>query len=667
MTVVSVEEKVEDYYKRQLDINGIKYHTKNDFINDSIRTALTNAESKSGGSGNNYPDIKLLLQTSTMRRIPVMIEAKGHKGKLIKTGSDGDILQITKKKDGSPDFQYIQKYAVNGALHYGYAILDNSDYGEVICIGVNGYIGDDLELHKEIEAYYISNKNPIPLRINDVTDLSFLKDSNLDKLTSELDNIALDEKTREIITKQAESTLESRIKSIHQQLYDDEQLKIALTTNEKLYLFTGLIMAGLKTDGVKTLTNSDFESNNDEIDNDGQLISRRIESFLKKKGCSQDKIEMISALLKPVFKKRALWIPVNGESKLKTLYNKVSSEVIPCLQSDLHLDFMGKIFNSLNDWVAIDNDKKNDVVLTPRYITTFMAKLAQTNKDSFVWDAAMGSAGFLVAAMDIMIKDAEKTIHDLDELERKKHHIKEKQLLGVEILGNIYLLAVLNMILMGDGSSNIFNEDSLKKNKNTFPATVFLLNPPYSADGKGFIFVDKALRTMTNGYACILIQENAGSGNGLPYTKNILKNNTLIASIHMADIFKGKSNVQTAIYLFKVSRPHEINDLVTFIDFSEDGYTRQNRKKSSQNINLKNTDHAIERYNEVEAIILNKKKETNYYNIENGKVINDTITLNGDDWVFSQHVKLNTIPSEDDLKKTIKDYLDWKVSQNLRE
>lgn len=24
---------------------------------------------------------------------------------------------------------------------------------------------------------------------------------------------------------------------------------------------------------------------------------------------------------------------------------------------------------------------------------------------------------------------------------------------------------------------------------------------------------------MTSGYACILIQENAGSGNGLPYTK----------------------------------------------------------------------------------------------------------------------------------------------------
>lgn len=75
----------------------------------------------------------------------------------------------------------------------------------------------------------------------------------------------------------------------------------------------------------------------------------------------------------------------------------------------------------------------------------------------------MGSAGFLVSAMDIMIKDAQAKIHDQKELEKKITNIKEHQLLGVEILGNIYILAVLNMILMGDGSSNIYNGDLLKE------------------------------------------------------------------------------------------------------------------------------------------------------------------------------------------------------------
>ena len=172
---------------------------------------------------------------------------------------------------------------------------------------------------------------------------------------------------------------------------------------------------------------------------------------------------------------------------------------------------------------------------------------------------------------------------------------------------------------------------------------------------------------MTTGYACILIQENAGSGNGLPYTKRILKNNTLCASIHMSDIFCGKSSVQTAIYLFKVNRQHEKDDLVKFIDFSEDGYTRQNRKKSSQEVNLRDTDNAKARYEEIEAIILGKRSKTNYYTKENGLYVEDTISLDGNDWTFSQHRKIDTTPKLEDFKKTVADYLAWKVSTLLKE
>ncbi|MCT7722883.1 MAG: restriction endonuclease subunit M, partial [Lactobacillus crispatus] len=169
---------------------------------------------------------------------------------------------------------------------------------------------------------------------------------------------------------------------------------------------------------------------------------------------------------------------------------------------------------------------------------------------------------------------------------------------------------------------------------------------------------------MTKGYAAIIIQENAGSGNGLPYTKNILKNNTLVASIHMpTDLFGGKASVQTAIYVFKVARPHEEDDLVTFLDFSEDGYTRMNRKKSGQKVNLRDTDHAKERYEEVVAIVSDKKPKTNYYTERNHKVIKDTITLEGNDWTYNQHLKIDTTPAEEDFKRTVADYLSWKVSQ----
>ncbi|MEN6640479.1 HsdM family class I SAM-dependent methyltransferase [Gardnerella swidsinskii] len=598
--MASAEEKVEEFYKAQLDELNIRHYGKTEEINSSITKALKEADSKSGGSGNNYPDIQLLLQNSTRRDIPVMIEAKGTKNKLEKLSKDGDIELISKGKN---PHSVVQQYAVNGALHYGLAILDEGTYSEVIVIGINGWeLKDGWVSNPELKAYYISKKNgKVPKEIPDF-DFSQMKSENIDSLYNMIDRLLLTDKELESLKRDKEELLEQSIKSIHQRIYDDSAIKNLLSTNDKLYFFCGLIMAGLTTEGVKPLEVTDFYSNDDEIDNDGKKILNRTNSFLQKKKCPSDKIEMVNNYLKPVFEKRDLWKPVNGESVIKAVYKQVKEEILPLLESNIHLDFTGKILNSLNDWVLIDNDKKNDVVLTPRFVTNLMARIARTNKDSFVWDTCMGSSGFLVSAMELMIDDAKSTIKDNTVLDNKIKNIKQNQLLGIEILGNIYILAVLNMILMGDGSSQIICGDSHKEapdfmKSHNFPANVFLLNPPYSAPGKGLNFVDEALSKMETGYGAVLIQENAGSGQGEAYAQHILKENTLLASIHMpADLFNGKSSVQTAIYLFKVNRAHEVDDMVTFIDFSNDGYARQNRKKSTQKVNLRNVDHALERY-----------------------------------------------------------------------
>lgn len=668
--MASVEEKVEEYYKAQLDKLHIRHYGKTEEINSSITKALKEADSKSGGSGNNYPDIQLLLQNSTRRDIPVMIEAKGTKNKLEKLSKDGNIeLKSTGKNPNS----VVQKYAVNGSLHYGLAILDEGTYNEVIIIGINGTkLKDSVLSDPEIKAYYVAQKNgKIPKEINNF-DFSQMKSENLDSFYSVIDRLLLTDKELEQLKRDKEELLEQSIKDIHQRIYEDATIKNLLSTNDKLYFFCGLIMAGLTTEGVKPLEATDFYGNDDQCDNDGTKIINRTNSFLQKKKCPSDKVEMVNNYLKPVFEKRDLWKPINGESVIKSVYKQVKEDILPLLESNIRLDFTGKILNSLNDWVSIDNDKKNDVVLTPRFVTNLMARITRINKDSFVWDTCMGSSGFLVSAMDLMIDDAKNTIKDNTVLDSKIKNIKQNQLLGIEILGNIYILAVLNMILMGDGSSQIICGDSHKEapdfiKTHNFPANVFLLNPPYSAPGKGLNFVDEALSKMQTGYGAVLIQENAGSGQGDVYAKRILEKNTLLASIHMPnDLFNGKSSVQTAIYLFQVNCPHEVDDMVTFIDFSEDGYVRQNRKHSTQKVNLRNVDHALERYNEIVAICLGKKPKTAYYTETNELVIKDTITLNGDDWTFNQHKKIDTTPTEEDFKKTVADYLAWKVSAILK-
>ena len=118
--MASIEEQVEDHFKSILKNLGIRYYGKTDPINAPIAQALNDADSKSGGSGVNRPDIKLLLQNKHRRDIPVMIEAKGAKGKLEKLTSDGDIELVSNGKNPN---RAVQQFAVNGALHYGLAIL----------------------------------------------------------------------------------------------------------------------------------------------------------------------------------------------------------------------------------------------------------------------------------------------------------------------------------------------------------------------------------------------------------------------------------------------------------------------------------------------------------------------------------------------------------------
>ena len=664
---MSIEEQVEEYYKKQLDRYGLRHYGKTEPTNNSIARALKNANSKSGGSGNNYPDIQLLLVNANRRSIPVMIEAKGTKNKLERLNTDH---QIDMSKSS-----YIQGYAVNGALHYGNAILDEGTYSEVIIVGINGTEVDPVTgivKDPELKAYYVAKKNSgMPKYIPDF-DFVRCMPSNLGALFDELDTMSLSDAEREQLKRQTEQTLEERVKAIHQSIYDDPKLRVMLDTNGKLYLFCGLIMAGMPIAGAADLSPKDLTSNTTSKINDGTLIMDRIELFLESRESTQDKVNMVRSLFQPTFSTEGLWRPDEGSiSILHTLYKQIKEEIIPLFKEGINLDFTGKILNSLSDWASISDDAKNDVVLTPRYVTKMMAIMARTNMDSLVWDSAMGSAGFLVSAMDLMIRDAEIHIHDKAELNKKIKNIKQHQLLGIEILGPVFVLAVLNMILMGDGSSQIVRGDSHAKIReglvNNFPATVYLLNPPYSAPGKGFIFVEEALNKMTTGYACILIQENAGSGQGAPYTKRILEHNTLLASIHMpTDLFGGKASVQAAIYVFKVAQPHDADNMVTFIDMSDDGYSRQNRKKSSQAVNLKDTDHAEDRYAEIEAIVLGKMPKTHYYTEANGKVIRDTISLNGDDWTFTQHRKIDTAPTEEDFMKTVADYLAWKVSEALK-
>lgn len=217
----SIEEKIEDLAKNQL--TGVKYYTKTETINSEIESALKSAPSKSGGSGSNIPDIKLFLETKQMRRIPVMIEVKGKKGDFIKLTPDGEI--DNKKKDGSENFTNINKYAVNGAVHYANAIVEyTTSYREAIAIGINGYYDESDTLINEIGVYYISLDNfCIPKKIGNYSDLSFLLKKNQSNFIEEIDKAGLTDEEIEAKAKEYENQIEVKLKKLNQTMQDTQK------------------------------------------------------------------------------------------------------------------------------------------------------------------------------------------------------------------------------------------------------------------------------------------------------------------------------------------------------------------------------------------------------------------------------------------------------------
>lgn len=271
--------------------------------------------------------------------------------------------------------------------------------------------------------------------------------------------------------------------------------------------------------------------------------------------------------------------------------------------------------------------------------------------------------------MNEMIADAKANIHSEDELDRKIADIKANQLLGLEILENIYMLAIINMILMGDGRSNILLQNSLKGYEGNylyshpekpFPATAFVLNPPYSAPGNGMCFVEKALSMMDHGYAAIIIMNSAGSGNAVGYNMSILEHSTLLASIKMPlDLFGNKSSVQTYIYVFQVGISHKKDNKVKFINFSYDGYKRGNRKKvKNSNVNLKDDGTAKQRYEELVKVVHSNGTPKLHYIQDYYEGYIDPES--GSDW--NQSAPRESSPVLDDFRRTVGDYLAWKVS-----
>jgi len=664
----SIEPNIADLGNGWLKKYKLPYKLEQESVNAEIDKALSDYYTKNGGAGANRPDAKILLQDKNLDFYPVLIEYKGYKEKLVKLDKDGQVENRTSKNE--PHFKNINSFAINGAVHYANALLHHTSYTDIIAIGMTGHKDEAGKIHHEIGVYYVSKSNlGAGQKIGDYTDFSFLAPKNFDAFIETVKTLKLSQEELDKLKEQREREIDQSLVKLNNDIYQNEK---GLGENDRVYLVAASIIATLGIPGkVAPLEKSDLKSSKEKGYRDGDLMIKKIESFLSHKELPDEKRQLIVRTLSNTLLTENINRVQEGESQLKRVFTKIVDDLGIYYKIGLTTDFTGKLFNEMYGWLGFSQDKLNDVVLTPSYVASLLVKLARVNKDSYVWDFATGSAGLLVAAMNEMLIDAKNSIKSPDELAKKEVQIKAKQLLGLELLSSVYMLAILNMILMGDGSSNILNTDSIKdfngkygfgKLDTKFPADAFILNPPYSASGNGMNFVERALNMMNKGYAAIIIQNSSGSGKAVDYNKRILSKHTLLASIKMpVDIFIGKSSVNTNVYVFKVNEKHHKDDIVKFIDFTNDGYTRANRKKASNN--LKDTDQAKERYQEIIDLVRFGKSKLKIFS-DREYYEGHIDPNNGADW--NQLAPIDSKPNLEDFRRTISNYISWELSSLLK-
>jgi len=451
-SIQSIEPNIADLVNGWLKSYQLDYKLEQEPLNDEIDKALKDYFTKNGGAGANRPDAKLLLQDKNLNYYPILIEYKGYPDKLVKKDSEGNVENRTAKNE--PHFKNINTFAVNGAVHYANALLHHTSFTDIIAIGVTGEKDNKGNITPKIGVYYVAKTNlGVGQEVAKFTDLSFLKKENFDAFVQQVKSLSLSPEEFERIKQQREQEIDASLTKLNNDIYEKEK---GLGENDRVYLVAAAIIATLGVAGkVAPLEKSDLKSSPETGNRDGDIVIRKIQAFLKERDLAEDKRELIVRTLSNTLLTDNINKATNGESQLKRVFTKIVDDLGIYYKIGLTTDFTGKLFNEMYAWLGFSQDKLNDVVLTPSYVATLLVKLAHVSKDSYVWDFATGSAGLLVAAMNEMLADAKENITSPDELRAKEAHIKAKQLLGVELLPSVYILAVLNMIMMGDGSSNI--------------------------------------------------------------------------------------------------------------------------------------------------------------------------------------------------------------------
>ena len=316
-------------------------------------------------------------------------------------------------------------------------------------------------------------------------------------------------------------------------------------------------------------------------------------------------------------------------------------------------DYLGRFYGEFMSYSGGDGQNLG-IVLTPKHITELFCELLDLKPSDKILDPCCGTAGFLIASMHNMVNQTD------DEGEIK--HIKKHQLFGIEEQSYMFTIATTNMILRGDGKSNLENGDFLAENPAKLQlkgCNIGMMNPPYSMGSKQnpnlyeINFTRHLLDSLVeDGRAAIIVPQSTFTGKTKDEQKikeEILKNHTLEGVITLnKNTFYGVGT-NPCIAIFTAHNKHPKNKVCKFINFESDGYI------VSKHVGLIDDGSHKDKKQHLLDVWFGRNEAPIKFCVE-------TTVEATDEWLHSFYYFNDEIPSEEDFRKTIADYLTFEVN-----
>lgn len=574
---------------------------------ESVTKLLKNA-SKQGGSGKGSPEF--IISSPAYPDFLIVVECKAQTN-----------------QHESPNRDKVAGYAVDGAIHYARFLAKSFN---VIALAASGQTESGLKistfLYPKGAATYKDFTNESGVPVTEILPFEdFVRLGSFDPT----------------VQKNRHDDLMEFSKELHDFMRDHAKL----TESEKPLLVSGTLIALRNTAFAKVFD----EYTPSELQKQWMhVIKEEIEKAEIPNSKKANMAQPYSSIaVHPELGKSATKFP---KGVLYELIKMLNEKVCPFVSIYHDFDVVGQFYGEFLKYTGGDK-KALGIVLTPRHVTELFALIANVNKNSKILDICTGTGGFLVSAMQHMMRQTHT--------DSERDNIRKNCLIGVEQQPSMYALAASNMILRGDGKANLYQgscfDPAIEKAIKEHECTVGMINPPYSQSDESLhelMFIKQMLDCLKKGGTGVAIVPISCAISPHYLREEILNSHTLDAVMSMPQELFYPVGVVACIMVFKAGIKHSDSNQKTWFGYwKDDGFIKTKHKgRIDVNETWSTTrDHWIEQYRNRE--------------VHAGESVTQYVTAT-DEWCAEAYMETDyeKLNSEDFLIN-LKNYLAFKLTR----